>query len=409
MRLIVAIAVAAMFLLLKIGGSVGLRRSGFVPATICTRTSVQIATEEPQPNTIHPNRLNVQKFLSKWNECLSTSPHRQTRRRLIAIRKKSLPELPNHKVDDFFKKFHKLDTISQASLKASMRFLKRFSSGYVEIRQHPELLLHSASQLENYYMRLKECGYRQPTAYRLKNHNRIMAQSVYFNKCYNFLPHELNVAENIALSAGIEFTNDETLEYNERMPMKEVHLGVTEIYLRQRLNLTHNDVSRLMSENPSLRERSITNMKLVIDMLEHELGFSIDEISQSQLLMGYSSTTRQLIEMKELCGVDVRTIISNTPQILKVAIEDIIDIANLLLRYRIPIYSVSCYKQIFITHPATLRDNLNELRNLDAPFNVFDHPAILVLAENFQFIKRYVYVKHNQTGTAQYKLIRFIV
>lgn len=257
-------------------------------------------------------------------------------------------------------------------------------------------------------MRLRECGYRQMTAYRLKNHNIIMSHSVLFNKCYNYLPCELNIFENIALIAGIKLTADKSFVYEERMPMKDVHLAATKIFLKQRLNLTDHVVTKLIRQFPSLKERSINNIRQTIDLLENKFGFPLDRIAQSYLLIANTSTLRKLDEMQEVYGVDVRSIVSNAPQIVRADISNIIGIKNLLHLYKVPSYAAAYWKRIFTMHPKTLTANMIELDQFDLPFNPFEHPAILKLAQHLNSIQNQLDSHNNSGKTDRITLEKFI-
>lgn len=271
-------------------------------------------------------------------------------------------------------------------LSDSWRTLKSLSLQNFEIKQNPDLLLCHANTLENHYMRLKECGYRQVTAHCLKNHCTIMSQSVYFNKCYNFLPPELNVFLNIALTARIDFTDIEGFQYDERWPLKHVHLAATTIFLEQRLKLTKTKVSKLINRNPSLKHRSIYFILQIIDMLEHSLSLSIDWIVRNNALTANHTTTKKLIELRELCGVDVRTIISTTPQILKMDFARIMEIQGVIEEQSIPGYAVVCCTHIFLWDHELLLKNLHLMRHMKI-VRLFQHPAVLRLARNLDQIQ----------------------
>lgn len=306
--------------------------------------------------------------------------------------KTTFPDISRYAVDAMFKKYSKLGNISYGNLTDSWQTLKSISLQNFEIRQHPDLLLCNANALENRYMRLKECGYRQVTAHRLKHHCTIMSQSVYFNKCYNFLPPQLNIFLNIALTARINFTDFDGFQYDESKPLKDVHLAVTKMCLEQRLKLTKTDVSKLIHQHPSLKHRSVYFILQTIDMLEHSLSFPIDWILRNNLLAANYLTTKKLIEMRDLCQVDVRTIISIEPQILKLDFGHIMEIRDVIEQYGVSKYAVICCADIFLWHPDRLMESLHHLRRMKIP-NLFKQPAILRLAHalgriNFKSISK---------------------
>lgn len=257
-------------------------------------------------------------------------------------------------------------------------------------------------------MRLKECGYERVSACRLKNHNIIMSHTVHFNKCYNFLPHNLNVLETIALRAGIELSDSESFVYSEHMPLKNVHLAVTRIFLRQRLNITDHKVSLLIRRIPALKNRSIDSIRQTIDLLEHKLAFPIDRIANSNLLNAHNSTAKELVEMQQLFNVDVRDLISVAPQILKIDIVNIIEIKQLIQRHSMPPFSVAIWKKIFAMHPDTLKANLSCLHQMKIPFDIFEHPIILKLAHNLNVVKKRLDAHNSCAKATQVSLEDFV-
>lgn len=250
--------------------------------------------------------------------------------------------------------------------------------------------MYDAPRLRNFYMRLKECGYRQVTAHRLENHFTIMSRTVHFNKCYNFLPAELNIFENIVLSARIELPESYPFRYNERRTLREVYSAVTRIFLKQRLEITYTEVSRMFSRMPTLNNRSINYIGQMIDLLQHEFNYSIKRIIESKLLDGHLEVLEELVKRRHLCGVDVRAILHSTPHLLRSYSENILEIEKLIMDYRIPTSAVRCCKSIFTMHPNTVAANLRYIRELPLSLDAFENPLILRLTHELNNLKKYL-------------------
>lgn len=308
-----------------------------------------------------------------------------------------------------FEKFKKLEIVSPVTLANSLNLLKSLKLERAEIRQFPDLLLCNASRLDNHYMRLRECGYHHITAHRLKNHDKIMSQSVHFNKSYNFLPPLTNVFESIALSARINLDEAEPFAYNERLPMREVHLAAAKIFLMQRLKISYSEVTRMFYRLPALKDRSIKSIGQNIDLFEHELKLPIDQIIQTNLLNAWSLTTEKVVKMRKLGGVDLQTFILAEPQVLTVEFDNIRDIDEIIAKYRISPNAVVYCKKIFRMHPETLRENLELIQRLSVePHDVFQRHAILKLARNLNMIQRYLETYNCDADRNQIELDKFI-
>lgn len=308
-----------------------------------------------------------------------------------------------------FEKYSKLERVSPVTLANSLNLLKSLKLERGEIRQFPDLLLRNANRLDNHHMRLKECGYHKITAHRLKNHDKIMSQSVHFNKSYHFLPPLTNVFECIALSARINLEEAEPFAYNERMPMREVHLAATKIFLMQRLKISYSEVTRMFYRLPSLKDRSIKSIGQNIDMFEHKLKLPIERITQSNLLNAWSLTTEKVAKMRNLGGVDLHTVISAVPEVLTVEFDNIRKIDEIIAKYRISPSAVKYYGKIFRMPPETLHANLELIRQLSAePHDAFQRHYILKLARNLIMIQRCLDAYNSNADRNHIELDKFI-
>lgn len=240
-------------------------------------------------------------------------------------------------------------------------------------------------------MILKECGYRQVTAHRLKNYKSIMSQSVRFNKCFNFLPLELNVFETIMQSTPCASINTKPqFVYSESMALRDVYLAAAKIYLKNRLNIRDAEMDRLYQRFPTLKQLSINNIEQSIALLTNEFNFSIKEISKGDLLVANSMTTKTLVEVRRLCGVDVRELVSAVPQLLRTDIGNILRVNQIIIEYGIPEYAVVYYKKIFTMKADALSANLRYLDQMKVSSNVFRLPPILKLVQQLNTIEKHL-------------------
>lgn len=308
---------------------------------------------------------------------------------VIKLIASNFADISEKKVDWIFEKITKVKQTSPQEILQSIKVLKSLPFTKDEIVDQAYLLTIDKYILENQYLILNECGFPNITAKNLRNYYRIMSQSAHFNKCYNFLPKNINIVESIVQKSSINLENITTIiTYKERMPLKNIYSEIRKLYLKTKLNASDEDVEKVLKRCPSLKIRSLSNIEKTINMITNELEFPIERIKTSRLLQAQPNQLKKLIDTKELCGIDIRTILSNCVQITTTNFDNILQIQKYIELFDIPQYAVQNYKRIFSMLPENFKRNVQEINQMKESSTLLKHPEILKVTKQFGVLQK---------------------
>lgn len=260
-------------------------------------------------------------------------------------------------------------------MKRSLEYLKSVYDIF-DIKGYPSLLFTAEEQLNASYRKLSECGYENVTVHLLSRTEQIMRQNVKLTKKFDFLPEKVNVMESILIKTKLDIKLDDSFVYRETLSLQTIYLKLLKFFLMQRLDLSNESIGKLNKEF-FLSNLSIGSVAETIDLLEKELCFSKEQISKSICLKVYPKNLRQLLDVKRVFNIDVKTIINEYPSFLNQNLDSILKTEALLRSHGIPEYSVMLFKKVFISKPEILEQRLKMVAQSKDIQALLKHPSLL--------------------------------
>lgn len=242
-----------------------------------------------------------------------------------------------------------------------------------DIRIHPSILLQTDFQLLNNFQRLQEVGYANVTAYRLANVRKILSSSVHFNQCFNFLPSDINILENIYTIAKVpvKFTEN-GMKYKNEMQLKTVHMIALRNYMLNHIKYTSDDIDAIWHHYPMLKDRSLQSIDESKQLIENLYKVPITQLPKFILLM-QPEEIKELLAVETVSGIHVKNIMTVAARCNLARIEKIQIVCN---SYKIPDYAIAFAPKIFFMNVDTLKSRIEQIRKLEQSNEFLQHVAI---------------------------------
>lgn len=258
-------------------------------------------------------------------------------------------------------------------MKKSFQRLRRLNFMTSDIRIHPSILLQTDFQLLNNFQRLQEVGYANVTAYRLANVRKILSNSVYFNQCFNFLPRDINILENIYKIAKVPLKFTENgMKYTNEMQLKTVHMIALRNYMLNHIGYTSDDIDAIWHHYPMLKDRSLQSIDESKQLLEDLYKVPITQLPKFILLM-QPEEIKELVAVDTVSGIKVKNVMTlaarcNLARIRKI---QIVCSSN-----KIPDYAIAFAPRIFFINVDTLKSRIEQIRKLKQANEFLQHVGI---------------------------------
>lgn len=258
-------------------------------------------------------------------------------------------------------------------MKNSIRRLKRLNFSSNDIKTHPSVLQQTDFQLLNNFQRLQEVGYTNVTTYRLANIRKILSKSVHFNQCFEFLPRDINILENIYTIAKVSFKFTENdIKYDNEMRLKDVHMIALRSYMLNHIEYTSDDIDAILHHYPTLKCRSLQSIDESKKLLEDLYNVPITQLPKFILIM-QPEEIKELIAAETVSGIHVKNIMTlavrcNLARIRKIQI--------ICSSYKIPDYVIAFAPLLLCMNVDTLRSRIEQIRKLEQSNEFLQHVAI---------------------------------
>lgn len=254
----------------------------------------------------------------------------------------------------------------------SFQALKKLYFEKRDIKTHPKLLLQSHYELINNFQRLQEVGFHEVTAYRLANTREIMSQSVHFNQCFNFLPENRNILQNIFSVAMVSTEPIDQTAYDRDMKLGTVHRSALRNYLLHRIGYSIKDIDEIWLNYSSLKNRSLQSIDKTTRLLEQIYDMPMKNLPKLSLTMN-PTEIEELLQIGTICGVDVRKIMILAA---RCNAERLKEIQRICHSYNVPDYVLVHSPKLFFLNYDTLESRLNVISRLKRPNEFLRHVGI---------------------------------
>lgn len=262
--------------------------------------------------------------------------------------------------------------VSPKALRKSFRALEKLCFEKRDIRTHPKLLLQPHFELLNNFQRLLEVGFHEVTAYRLANAKEILSQSVHFNRCFNFLPANENILNNIFAIAMVSTDSIDDLSYNRDMKLETVHRMALKKYMLDHLGYSVKDIDEMWCNYPPLRNRSLKSIDTATRLLELIYNKPMKDLPKLSLTM-HPEEIEELLAVDSVCGVDVRKVMILAP---RCNLERLRSIRQICRSYNVPDYALAYSPKLFFLKYETLQNRLEMISKLNRGKQFLQHVAI---------------------------------
>lgn len=262
--------------------------------------------------------------------------------------------------------------IPPKTLRKSFQALRKLGFLECDIRMHPKLLRQSHYELINNFHRLREIGFLEVTAYRLANTREIMSQSVHHNECFNFLPKNRNILQDIFLIALVPTEPIDQTAYNRDMKLETVHRIALQKYMRDHVGYSVEDIDALWQRYAILKNRSLQSIDKTARLLELIYNEPMKNLPKLSFTMN-PEEIEELIHMDTVCGIDVRKIMILAP---RCNAERLREVQRVCQSYNVPDYVLAHSPKLFLLNCDTLDRRLNVISKLKRPAEILKHVGI---------------------------------
>lgn len=269
-------------------------------------------------------------------------------------------------------------------MKKSIQQLRRLNFQASDIKTHPNILLQTDFQLLNNFQRLHEIGFTEVTAYRLLNVGKIMSKSQDFNQSFNFLPKNINIIQNTFAIAKIPF--DDEIIYSKEMSLEFIHRMALRHYMHTHIEYTTFDIDRIWDRYPILKKRSLQCIVETVQLLENIYNIPIKQLPKF-ILTKQPDKIGELLDAGHVSGVDVKTIMTIAP---RCNLERLQEIQSICHSYNVPDYAIAFTPDLFTLNVDTLKERLEQIKNLKRGNEFLVHVAIGRLIMSLQRIHTYI-------------------
>lgn len=262
--------------------------------------------------------------------------------------------------------------IPPKKLRKSFQALRKLHFHQGDIKTHPKVLLQSHYELINNFQRLREVGFNEVTAYRLANIREIMTRSVHFNQCFNFLPPNQNILQNIFAVAKVPTEPIDATAYDRNMKLEEVHQKALRKYMLDRIGYSNEDIDDIWHNYSIVRNRSLKSIDQTTRLLEAVYDTPMKHLAKHSLTMN-PEEIEELLKIDTICGINVRKIMSVIP---RCNVERLREIEKICFAYDVPDYVLAFSPKLFSVNSNTLENRLNMISKLQRPNRFLQHVAI---------------------------------
>lgn len=196
-------------------------------------------------------------------------------------------------------------------------------------------------------------------------------------KRLGYIEDETNVALHLAEYLKIEINADDfkTLE-----PLKIVRNKVLHQFLRAYFGMSDIECDKVWNVYKTLRHKSYKSITECIDILKSDLNFSNDRFKANlYLLYGDPTNIKRLLEIKSLCGMDIKEVLTKRPKLIMSNYTSLLKIQDHLRAFNIPDSSAELCLEVFTLGPDTILERLMDLRRVKEFDVLAGHPRILRL------------------------------
>lgn len=200
-------------------------------------------------------------------------------------------------------------------VKATAQCLKERNYTNQEIILRPTVLLVNRITALNRLKVLEECSFRQFKLVFICRFVSVLNKDINHLKAFNYIDRNANVPQSIASFLDVPINLTE--EINDNVKLKMAREVIINIYLKEKLGMTNQDIIKLWKVYGRLRHKSIESIVENVNLLLHKIGFSKERIKNNMFLL-YAcadNITQMIADIPSIDGTPMESILINRPKI----------------------------------------------------------------------------------------------
>lgn len=271
---------------------------------------------------------------------------------------------------------HDFKEIDPVCAKRTFDVLTSFNINIAAIQETPKILAQPAISLRNRGQIFNESGVSKLSIPILTKYLTLYRKPVSLLKAYKLLPHNANVAKNLAESFKVESTADLQDEQN----LENMRAIMLSEYLKQHLGFSGDQLTKFWVSYGRTRHKSATSILKLIDILKNELHFTDEKIrSNAFVIHADPENLSSLLQQQTILDVDVRTILTRRPKTMMTSVECITKTVENLKLFNIPSKALEQCPDILTLSPDTVLERLKDIKRIKEFDSLFSNPRVLKL------------------------------
>ncbi|GLG95497.1 Uncharacterized protein GBIM_02445 [Gryllus bimaculatus] len=231
-------------------------------------------------------------------------------------------------------------------------------------RVHPQTIEHHG-------LVLQESGFKKLTASLIVNYVKVVKKNIHLLKIHKYIDPELSVIDSYMQhlrNPPLENLDLKNPDENTNI-LINVYSTVLKSFLAWRLNTTRSEIEQIWKTYPRIKHKSLKYICWALDILEHDLGFTLEKIRRhGYLIHSYPPNILDTLKrVPQLCGKDIKTVFHTHPKIIMSSTRNILATAQHLKR---------CY-EVFTLGSASMQRRLQLLHTVPKLRPFAENPRVL--------------------------------
>lgn len=263
--------------------------------------------------------------------------------------------------------------------------LQRIQLNVRGVLEHPRILTYLPKTIEHRYHRLVELGVDRPHALDIIGFTKIVTKTTKPLKEAGLI-----TSSSVPLDAMIRVLDgppnlkqiiDEQYSLLKDENVDSMHAALFLEYLMWRLGISQERVMDIINKYRAIRCHSLHSIVNLWNLLTSHLGFTAEKIKTNGfLLMLHTNDVQEiLLQLPELCGCDIKTLILKFPRILSMPIDYLQTINKCLHEYGVTSVQIEKCANVLTLRPSTIRKRLEEMENISEFKEMRSYPRFLYL------------------------------
>ncbi|XP_025407538.1 transcription termination factor 5, mitochondrial isoform X2 [Sipha flava] len=323
------------------------------------------------------NLFNISDIKTVYQTCCYCSNHNRKNDVILFFQKHF--DLPVPEINRIMNKYPSFHNDTYSSLYYNFSNLMKFGFLKEDILKKIQILTFHPITITNYIMLLEEGGFIKSKVDTnvLIRFKFISKKSIATLKDLNFINNDTNVQHHI-----LSFTTfprelypkscDDSLSWNQ------VQTNLFKLFVGWKIKMNLQKIQYAQSIYHRLHNKSFRRTEETIDILLNEFNFSEDKIRRhSYLIHSDPDNTKAILEnYNQLCGIDIKTVLSKHPKIILTPWKSIGEIKKHFKDFNIPESALKKAPEIYTLGSNTVYERLCKLKETPELASFIDNPQV---------------------------------